>query len=136
MPGEAIWDGWEDITLTLVKFAWILTLVGGILAIVLGIWNFVWRIVFNPFTAMFYLIYGIIYGGIAITGAVLFIPISKIIADRDYSDVNLVMLIVTAGLAAVGCSGAWFFWCIPHVLVAVFFCFLSEYGWIAKEEAA
>ena len=129
MPGKAIWDGWENITQTLNKFAWILSLVGGILSIVMGIWSFAWYSIYSPLTAITSLISGIIYGSLAIVGAILFMPISKQLKTNDYENVNLIMLIISAVLAMIG---VWlYFWAIPHMLIAVFFCILSEYGWPA-----
>ena len=132
MVGEPIWDGWEEPTKTLNKFAWILTLVGGILRIVFGIVYFSIWIVLLPVSATISLMSGIIYGGIAVAGAIILMPISKKISAGDYENVNLVMLIISG---VMGLIGAWYyFWAIPHILIAIFFCFLSEYGWIAKNK--
>ncbi len=131
MAGEALWDGWEDPTQTLNKFAWILTLVGGAVEIIFGIMSFItFMLLLNPLGAISTLVTSIIFGGIAIVGAILLIPISKKIKEKDYENVNSVMLFISAIMAAIG---VWyFFWAIPHLLIAIFFCILSEYGWPAK----
>jgi len=131
MAGEAIWDGWEGITQTLNKFAWILTLVGGAINIIWGIYRFV-VLLWWPSAAIQSLVSGIIMGSIAIVGAILFLPIAKQIKGNDYENINLIMLIITAVMAAIGCW--YFFLTIPHLLIAIFICFLSEYGWIAKNK--
>ncbi|MHA1830179.1 MAG: hypothetical protein ACTSWR_01450, partial [Candidatus Helarchaeota archaeon] len=66
MAGEALWDGWEDPTQTLNKFAWILTLVGGAVEIIFGIMSFItFMLLLNPLGAISSLVTSIIFGGIA-----------------------------------------------------------------------
>ena len=120
MP-EAIWDDWEKWTTFLNKFAWILTLAGGVLWIILGIINMITlRIAFG--------IPLIVYGSVGIVAAILFMPIAKQITAGNYESINLILLIIT-GAMAVG--GVWYFG-IPQCAIAVFICFFSQYGWTAK----
>lgn len=135
MPGEPIWDKWEDINSILIKFAWILTLVGGILGIIWAIWGFFRRILWLA-AALSTLISGIVFASIAIVGAILYISISKQMGNQDYANINLVMVMVSAALGIVGCAGCgWFYMGVAQLFSAVLFCFLSEYGWFAKESA-
>ncbi|MHA1271479.1 MAG: hypothetical protein ACTSPY_16930 [Candidatus Helarchaeota archaeon] len=130
MAGEAIWDGWEEWTQKIYQWAFILTLIGTGFVLFMGIWVFFWYSLISPLYGFSILISNIIYCAIGIVGAILYYPISKQIKENDYENINLVKLIISAVLAAIG---AWYF-AILQELVALFICFLSEYGWIAKNK--